>query len=289
MEKGPGVILEFLKLVRFEHALMLAIAVLIAETIVLGHLPAFTGAILLSLLVPVFSEMGSFALNDYLDRESDRLNKKTDRPLVKGTISPKFAYFFSIFAFLLSTLAAFFIHLPAFAIALLFNILAIAYNYKLKDLPLLGNAYIALTMAIPFIFGNIVVSASFNSTVLILAVLGFISGLAREIIKTVQDLEGDVKARKARTLPVLIGKINSLCFAALLYAIFIPLSFLPFLFGLRQNPISLVLVIIANIGIIYILISIIRFPGVSAFEKARNISLVALFLGLVGYLIAAIA
>ena len=58
---------EFLKLTRFEHAIMLALAVLLSEIIVLGYFPLFSLIIILSLLVPIFSEMGSFALNDYLD------------------------------------------------------------------------------------------------------------------------------------------------------------------------------------------------------------------------------
>ena len=279
--------LEFLKLVRFEHALMLAVAVFIAEAIVLGSIPAISSILLLSWLVPAFSEMGSFALNDYLDMESDKINKKMT-PLVRGAISPKFAYPFSIFAFLISTLAAFFINWPAFIIAFLFNLLAIAYNFRLKDMPLLGNAFIGLTMAIPFIFGNFVVANELNTLVLILAALAFISGLAREIIKTVQDMEGDAKARKARTLPILIGERNSLMIASLLYVIFLPLAIAPFYFGLPQHIVSLGLVGLADLGILYILIGILRFPGAETFKTARNVSLAALFLGLVAYLIAAI-
>jgi len=102
-------------------AVMLAIAVLIGETILLGGLPVFTLPIILSLLVRVFSEAGSFTLNDYLDVESDRINKKTDRPLVRGTISPRFALWFSVATLLLSTALAFFINNIAFAIALVFQ------------------------------------------------------------------------------------------------------------------------------------------------------------------------
>ena len=57
----------FLRLTRFEHAIMFAIAVLIGEIIAGGSIPLISFVILRSLLVPIFSEMGSFALNDYLD------------------------------------------------------------------------------------------------------------------------------------------------------------------------------------------------------------------------------
>lgn len=288
MAKSSNLVIEFLRLVRFEHAIMLAIAVFIAEVIVFGGIPFFTPIILLSLFAPIFSEMGSFALNDYLDVKTDRLNRKLDRPLVKGTISPKFAYHFSLFAFLVSTIIAWFINLHVLAIALIFNILAILYNFKLKDLPVLGNAYIALTMAIPFIFGNFVITTQLNFTVLILAMLGFLAGFAREIIKTVQDFKGDFRARKARTLPAVIGKASSLRVAAVLYLLFIPLTALPFFFGLSQHLLAILFVAIADLAILYNVFIVLR-AKTSMLKIARNISLVALLLGLIGYLIGAIA
>lgn len=276
---------ELARLTRFEHALMLAFAVLIAETVVLGHLPQPSLIIALSLIVPILSEMGAFALNDYLDIETDRLNRKTGRPLVKGTISPGFALHFSIIMLILSTAAALLINTMAFAIAIIFNLLAIAYNWKLKDLPLMGNIYIGLTMAIPFIFGNFVVSSELSMLALILALLGLIAGIAREIIKSVQDMEGDIKARRSRTLPVVIGKGPSTTIAILLYLLFIPLSLSPFTLDLKATIPPLLLVGAADI----ILLAVCYKIAVGEdYRFARSMSLVAFGLGMVGLFIAAI-
>jgi len=281
-----GFLKELFLLTRFEHALMLAIAVLIGEAIIVGGLPPLSLVIVLSLLVPVFAEMGSFALNDYLDIETDKQNKKTDRPLVRGTISPSFALWFSIASLLVSIILAFFINTAAFAIAIAFNLLAVLYNWKLKDLPLIGNLYIALTMAIPFIFGNFVVSDTLLGISIILASLGFVSGLAREITKSVQDMEGDMKARRSKTLPVIIGAQNSLLAAAILYGIFVCLTILPFQMGLKMTMLSSALVIFADaaiIHIVYLLLFSNKDPAM--LKKARNISLIALFIGLLGLLV----
>lgn len=279
-----GFIREFLALTRFEHALMLAFAVLVAETIVLGALPQITIAIALSLLVPVFSEMGSFALNDYLDIETDRLNKKTERPLVRGTISPRSALYFSLASLALSAALAIFINAAAFIIALIFNILAVAYNWKLKDLPLVGNAYIGLTMAIPFVFGSFVVSEALHPTAAALAALGFVAGLAREIVKSVQDMEGDMKARGSKTLPVIIGKKPALAVAALLYLLFIPLSAAPFLMGLEAALIPLAMVVAADALVLLVCYEALR----GNFKAARNHSLLAFALGMAGILAASL-
>lgn len=275
---------ELIRLTRFEHALMLAFAVLIAETVVLGALPPFSLAIALSLLVPVFSEMGSFALNDYLDIETDRLNGKKDRPLVKGTVSPAFALRFSAFALALSAFLAFFINMQAFGIALIFNALAIAYNWKLKDLPLLGNAYIALTMAIPFLFGNFVVAAELSPLVLVLAALGFVAGSAREIIKSAQDMEGDMKARGSKTLPVIIGRRPAVGIAIALYLSFIPLSALPFAMGLVPGLVPGILIGMADATILAVCVK----SATGGYGFARNASLVAFSLGMLGIMSAAL-
>ncbi len=285
-----GFFKELIKLTRFEHALMLAFAVFIAETIALHAIPPLTSiAILLSLLVPIFSEMGSFALNDYLDIETDRLNKKKDRPLVNGTINPQFALYFSIFCLVLSIVLAYFVNYFAFVIALLFNALAVLYNWKLKDLPLVGNFYIGLTMAIPFIFGFYVVSGSgtgmisITSQILLLAALGFVAGLAREIIKSAQDLEGDVKARGSKTLPAVIGKRNSIIVAIILYMLFVPLTY--FALNGATNILANILIVAGDLLILKICLEL-YLEKPNSFKTARKMSLIAFAIGLIGLFIA---
>ncbi len=278
---------ELFLLTRFEHALMLALAVLIGETIVLGAFPPINMILALSLLVPIFSEMGSFSLNDYLDVETDTLNRRMDRPLVRGAITKGFALWFSVICLAASIILAFFININAFGIAVVFGALAVAYDWKLKDLPLVGNIYIGFTMAIPFIFGNFVYSGVLLPIALALSALGFVAGLAREIIKSVQDMEGDLKARGSKTIPIVIGEVPSLALASALYLLFIPLSALPFIMGLPQKMPALALVAIADSLILGIVFRI-STQGARACGFAKSASLVAFFIGLIGLLVAAI-
>lgn len=285
-----GFISAFVRLTRFEHAIMLAIAVFISETIVLNSLPVFSFAILLSLLVPILSEMGAFALNDYFDVETDRINKRKDRPLVSGELSKEFAFYFSLISILGSIVFSYLINFYAFLIAFTFNILAIAYNYKLKDLPLVGNIYIGLSMAVPFLFGSVVIlnSLSFSPTVLSISAIALLAGVAREIVKSVEDMKGDKEARRSWTLPIVVGEKNARSIASVLYLIFVPLSFMPFYYGLKQLPISLALVSIADLLILYIAYSILVDNTARTFRRARNLSLFSLSIGLIGLLLAAV-
>jgi len=270
---------EFLKLVRFEHGIMFAAAVFIGE-IIAGKIPE-TPILVLSLLIPLFSEMGAFALNDYLDIEADKANKRKDRPLVAGIISPGFALWFSILSLLASTVMSWFISLPIFILVLFLNLLAVAYNMKLKDLPLAGNKYIAFTMGIPFIFGNLVVSDFLFAPNIILFFLGFVAGLGREIVKSVEDMHGDKLARGSNTLPILIGEKHSLITAVILYLVFIPMSYLPFFIGLNGSVIPYILITAANLLVVYS----IWFITKKNYSKARKLTLIAFVLGLFGYLL----
>ncbi len=281
---------EFLKLVRFEHALMLAVAVFIGESVAGGKIPEINNILWISLLIPIFSEMGSFALNDYLDIETDRINKKMT-PLVRGTINPQFAFYFAWASFIVSLVLAFYINETAITIVGLFNIFAVLYNYKLKDIPLVGNVYISLTMGIPFIFGAVVVSPIIPISIWLLALIGCISGLGREIVKSTEDVEGDIRARRAQTLPILIGRKNALIFAILLYLLFIPLAYLPFNYGLKPSVSSQVLINGAIIGVLYNVLLLYKSYNEEDktmkeyLKKARKISLISLGIGLLAYLV----
>ena len=279
---------EYWKLVRFEHAIMLAVAVIIAIVITLGEIPEMGKLFFLALLVPIFSEVGSFALNDYLDREADRINGMMDRPLVKGTIQPKSALLLSIFSFAISIIAGYLINEIAFLIAVFYNAFAVLYNIKLKDLPLVGNIFIATTMAIPFIFGAYVYTDSPPEVLWDIALLGFIAGLAREIVKSVEDMEGDREARKSKTLPILIGKGPSLFISSMLFLLFIPLTIVPYMMDLSIHFASGFFLFIADISILILALYLLYAREDKTFSMTRKYSLAALFCGLISLLLASL-
>lgn len=173
-----------LKLTRAEHSLMLVIAVLAAEMIA-GHLPSVP-ILILSMATPILISMGAFAINDYFDVEVDRANRKR-RPLVTGDLSRNGALWITAVCMVVGVLASALINADAFIIALFFAAISLLYSYKLKELLLIGNSYIALSMAIPFVYGSYVVSSVMPLSLVLVAVMIFLSGLAREIHGSVRD------------------------------------------------------------------------------------------------------
>lgn len=281
-------LVEYFKLTRFDHALMLAFAVFIGESIILGYPPALTDVILLSLLVPLFAEMGAFSLNDYFDVATDRANKRLDRPLVRGAISENSAIVFAFLSFALALMLSSSINENAFSIALVFVVLSILYNIWLKDIAVLGNAAVAASMGIPFIFASYVVSTAIEPIAYILFLIAFIIGMAREIIKDIEDIRGDKKIRKSKTLPILIGKEYAAMLASALLLLFIPASVYPFVSYFALSSMSLITLFASYASIIYFAVTFYKNPSKEYARFTRTVLLYTMFIGLFALLFAAL-
>jgi len=134
------------------------------------------------------------AHNDIVDFEIDKINRPT-RPLPSGKISLKSA---NIAIYILFFLTMLFSLLAGFKYAIVFFaavLLCLAYNRFLKSLPLVGNFTVALLTTLP-VFIPLKLS--------ILAFFAFILTFSREIIKDIEDMEGD-KSQNLKTLPLLVG------------------------------------------------------------------------------------
>jgi geranylgeranylglycerol-phosphate geranylgeranyltransferase len=222
------------ELMRLEHGVMIAIAILIGSLIALeGQAFPPVDKFLLTFFTALFLEASTFALNDYYDLEIDKKNKRMDRPLVRGDLLPESALLLFFIFFPLGLFCSFFVNWTCFFIALITALFAILYDVYLKKIKLIGNFYIAYVMAIPFIFGGAaVISGNYlfseiNSAIYIIALIAFLTGSGREIMKDVMDFSGD-SAAGVKSFPMYIGERASNIIAALFFIIAIGLSFLPF-------------------------------------------------------------
>jgi geranylgeranylglycerol-phosphate geranylgeranyltransferase len=282
------------ELLRLEHGVMIAIAILIGSLIALKGegFPSFYKFIL-TFLTALFLEASTFALNDYYDLEIDKKNKRTDRPLVRGDISPKTALFSFFILFPLGIISSFFVNTACFIIALITALLAILYDAKMKKIKLLGNFYIAYVMAIPFIFGGAAVLGEdvlifeIDPAIYIIALIAFFAGSGREIMKDVMDFEGDVK-KGVKSFPKYIGERKSNIISGFFFLIAIFLSFLPFTIKQYQiyylNYSYLLLVFITDVMLLSTSFQLIlkKKPNLKIY---RNFTLFAIFIGLIAFLV----
>lgn len=148
-----------------------------------------------------------YLINDYYDKEIDIINKAHKRnPLSKQALLTGYIIL-NITALILSfTFALSNAVLWVFPISIL---LLWLYSVKLKGLPFIGNLSVALLSAtVPFIYLSIQdLAHSYTSSVYLIitfSFLAFFSTLARELVKDIEDIEGD-KAQGLKTIPILWG------------------------------------------------------------------------------------
>lgn len=188
----------FLEIIRPKNAVMGVIAVFIVQIVV----AFFTYQILIAALV-VFLIMGAGnTVNDYFDCKIDAVNKP-ERPIPSGRMSRNTAALYAVLLFMVGVVLACYIGPVTGIIAVLSSLLLLFYAYKLKKMSLIGNMSIALLTALCFIFAGVVVG-----NISIAAILGFYAFLmtmAREMVKDMEDVEGD-KVEGATTFPIIHGK-----------------------------------------------------------------------------------
>ncbi len=156
------------------------------------------------ILAPLSAALAAAAgniINDYFDLEIDKINRPA-RPLAFGTISKKSAMFFYVVLSLTSLILASFININTFTIDFLAVVLLFYYSYKIKQIFLLGNFVIAFLTGLAFIYAG--TSVNNISFAVIPAVFAFLINFIREIVKDMEDLEGD-SAKGVLTFPKRFG------------------------------------------------------------------------------------
>ena len=277
-----------LKLTRIEHSVLLVIAVVAAELIA-GGFPA-PAVLLISLVSPALISMGAFAINDYFDVAADRANRRMDRPLVSGVLSKREAYIIAMFCLFVGAFLSLLINEAVFIVALAFALLAYLYSYRLKDMLLVGNVYVALTMVIPFIYGDFVVSNAITANIVLISLVIFLVGLAREIHGMIRDRRGDIIARRTRGLVACVGVRNSAIIAFVLYIEGVLISLYMFLCmaPFRANLVYIAPVAVADLIFLYIAVGHLTNNKRKFYDLARNLSLAAMGLALLSFLFSAV-
>jgi len=198
-------------------------------------------------LATVLAVGAGMAINDYFDRDIDRVNRP-DRPIPRGAVSPREALWFSGVLFGAAVLLA--VTLPALAIGIaVVNLVAlVAYTEFFKGIPGLGNALVAYLTGSTFLFGGAAVGGRLES-VLVLFALASLTTFAREVVKDVEDVAGD-REEGLRTLPIAYGERPSLLLATGVLGVAVLASPAPYLLGTFGLPYLLV-VLPADAGMLY--------------------------------------
>jgi geranylgeranylglycerol-phosphate geranylgeranyltransferase len=277
-------------LTRLDHGFIYGLGVLIAFVIAQGGVPTALNVVLAGVLGATFAEMGAFALNDYFDVEVDIKNSRTDRPIVRGDISKGEALWLAVCTSLLGVVAMFFTgSMGAVLVTVGLVLFGALYNAKLKEYGIWGNLYISFTMAAPFLFGSLLF-ANNNMVLYVIAIIAFLIGLGREIMKGIMDMEGDA-VRNVKTVARTWGPARAKYLALALYGAGILLSPVPLLIEKTNFYFSPVYAVsaFASIAILaYVCYTLLRSHDARTIGKARKTTLASMAVALLGVLLTAL-
>ena len=291
----------YLEILRPGNCLMSIIAVLIGSFLILKTFDFTT--LLASISVFLITGAGN-AINDYIDIEADKVNRPK-RPIPSGRIKPKAALFYSIVLFLIGIILSLFTTWPAFSLAIINSVLLIAYAFYLKNTAFVGNFVVSYLVGSTFLFGSLASLTAFSmhaiTIPLLLMLLATLTNFSREVVKTLEDLEGDKKAfiknliRRAKEKILAKFKIQketvefrysekfTKSVAVLSLFIVIALSPIPYLLGFLGLA-YLGFVILADLIFLYSA-TILFSKNKKRYSKSSKLIKLGMFVGLISYIV----
>lgn len=239
-------ILGYIKITRPINVLLTFFVVVVASIISSSEVLNWNIVIYASLAAALTVSAGN-VINDIVDIDIDRI-VHPNRPLVLNVISTREAFVF-YFIFVISALSiSFMIGLDLFGIVVCANILLLYYSYQLKKLSLIGNITISLLTGLAFIYGGFVVDNL--CAAIVPAVFAFLINFIREIVKDIQDKEGDA-IKGLKTFPIVKGDLKSKQLIYLITFILILSTFYPYIFSYYKIEYFIVVMILVNPLLIY--------------------------------------
>jgi len=275
---SPNKIVSLLAMMRLPNCIMIGFAVIVGEFISSQVVPAraaFYGFGAGFLLLAA-----SMILNDYFDREIDAINEPS-RPLPSGSVQSSEALSFALILAALGLLSAASTG-PATLILAIFSLLImISYNARVKQTGFLGNVFVSLNVAIPFIYGGFAVGKP-TWTLAIFALLAFLSSVGREIVKGITDVPGD-KSRGVRSVAATKGNSTAAKYGSVFFLSAVALSAVPLLLGL-VSYLYVPLVAICDVGFLLTTYSILSNSSPRSAKRNKKYVLVWMTFGLLAFL-----
>lgn len=200
-------LLSLFSVVRGYNILMIALAQYLASIYILArNRPlrevVFDFNLFSIVLASALTIAGGYIINNFYDAEKDLINKPT-KSLLDRLVSQRFKL---TTYFILNFLAVFAASYFSFKAVLFFSTYIFGiwfYSHKLKRIPLIGNLVSAALAIAPF-FVVFVYYRNFETVIFFHASYLFLLILAREVIKDMENMKGDI-AQGYKTIPILYG------------------------------------------------------------------------------------
>jgi geranylgeranylglycerol-phosphate geranylgeranyltransferase len=222
----------------------------------------------------------SMTINDYYDRKIDAVNEP-NRAIPSGLIKPKEALAFAFILSLMGFFAALLTSLSCLLVAVIAWVIFVSYTTIGKRSGLPGNFLVSACVAIPFIYGSIVVVGDVRLNVWVFVSMVFLSNTGREVTKGIVDIQGD-RAQGVKTLAVRCGEKKAAITAMVFYLFAVLVSPIP----LFLNLVSfwfVPLVILTDAGLVASSFMLVRDCSREGARKVKKMVLMWFIAGLLSF------
>jgi geranylgeranylglycerol-phosphate geranylgeranyltransferase len=187
---------SYIQILRPGKSLMSVVFVLIGAVVALGSTRlvllgdiSFSYGIFLAMLSFFLINGAGNTINDFFDAESNRMNKP-ERPIPSGRVSDRNAFFYSVVLFALGILLSAFINYICFIIAVINAVVLILYSKTFQE-GVFSSMSAGYLTGSAFLFGA--AAAGNMSLAFWLFLIITFSTMSRELVKFMEDMEGDRK------------------------------------------------------------------------------------------------
>jgi len=272
----------YLDLIRPVNCVMIGFAVIVGAFV---SKPPTVPAVqlVLGFLTGFFICAYSMAVNDVYDLEVDRVNRP-ERPIPSGRVTAGNASRLS-YLVLAGGLACSVLSLNPLAvtIAAAYAFLSWLYNSRAKKTGLAGNLIVASSLAIPFIYGGEVSGGSIGgSLLLMMALTAFFSGVGREVIKSMADVDGDAK-RDVNSVARSRGLVFASGVGALFFVLAVLTSWVPLVTGLASQLYAYG-VAVPDAIFVYLAVVIVSRHEPSSAYRVKRVALAGMTVGLLVFI-----
>ncbi|MCP5063180.1 MAG: UbiA family prenyltransferase [Ignavibacteriae bacterium] len=216
-------------------------------------------------------------INDYFDFEIDKINRP-NRVLPSGMMSKKTALLLYFVISIAALVLSYLVSVTAIIIVLLTTAILFLYSKIFKGVPLVGNILIATCTGLAFIYGGVTVGNW--EAAIIPSVFAFLINFIRELLKDIEDLEGDLQ-NKTITFAGKFGVKKTKSLILNITAILILATFYPFVSKVYSIEYFMIVLFTVNLILVYFLKGLNKENFLEQISKLSNYLKLSMVFGLI--------
>ncbi|MDD1779428.1 MAG: geranylgeranylglycerol-phosphate geranylgeranyltransferase [Candidatus Helarchaeota archaeon] len=266
-----------IELMRLLNGFMVAVAVVVGA--LASGLLFDSKNTTIAMLSALLTATSGYIINDWKDVEIDKINRP-ERAIPSGRVSKNTALALAIIFMAIGDVIIWFTNVESILVIMIGSVLIACYSLWFKKMGFIGNVTVAILTGFCLLVGG--ASVGHIEMSVWPALLAFSLNVGREIMKGIDDYEGD-KEENAKTLAVRWGRQKACWIGVAFLSITIIISPFPYVLGL-YNILYLALALIVDGILIVDSILILRTPTSQMGHLVKRTIKFAAFIGLLAFL-----